>query len=158
MGGNVKFVIIGGGNTEHLKQQAWDAGIWDKCYFTGFISDEYLDKFQTIADCAVFPSLYEPFGIVALESFASRVPVVVSDTGGFPEVVQHSKTGIVTHTNNSDSLAWGILEVLKHPGYRQWLIDNAYLDLERRFNWTKIAKQTAEVYTRVVEERQKVEW
>ncbi len=158
MGGNVKFVIIGGGNTEHLKKQAWDARIWDKCYFTGFISDEYLDKFQTIADCAVFPSLYEPFGIVALESFASRVPVVVSDTGGFPEVVQHSKTGIVTHTNNSDSLAWGILEVLKHPGYRQWLIDNAYLDLERRFNWTKIAKQTAEVYTRVVEERQKVEW
>jgi glycosyltransferase involved in cell wall biosynthesis len=158
MGGNVKFVIIGGGNTGHLKQQAWDTGIWDKCYFTGFISDDYLDKFQTIADCAVFPSLYEPFGIVALESFASRVPVVVSDTGGFPEVVQHSKTGIVTHTNSSDSLAWGILEVLKHPGYRQWLIDNAYLDLERRFNWRKIAKQTEEVYTRVVEERQKVEW
>ncbi|PAX59879.1 glycosyltransferase family 4 protein [Brunnivagina elsteri] len=158
MGGNVKFVIIGGGNTEHLKKQAWDMGIWNKCYFTGFISDEYLDKFQTVADCAVFPSLYEPFGIVALESFASRVPVVVSDTGGFPEVVQHSKTGIVTHTNNSDSLAWGILEVLKHPGYRQWLIDNAYLDLERRFNWAKIAKQTEDVYTRVVEERHRVEW
>ncbi|NJL65335.1 MAG: glycosyltransferase family 4 protein [Methylacidiphilales bacterium] len=158
MGGNVKFVIIGGGNNEHLKQQAWDAGIWHKCYFTGFISDDYLDKFQTIADCAVFPSLYEPFGIVALESFASRVPVVVSDTGGFPEVVQHSKTGIVTYTNNPDSLAWGILEVLKHPGYRQWLIDNAYLDLECRFNWKKIAKQTEEVYTRVMEERHKVEW
>jgi glycosyltransferase involved in cell wall biosynthesis len=158
MGGNVKFVIIGGGNTEHLKKQAWDTGIWDKCYFTGFISDDYLDKFQTIADCAVFPSLYEPFGIVALESFASRVPVVVSDTGGFPEVVQHSKTGILTHTNNSDSLAWGILEVLKNPEYKQWLIDNAYLDLERRFNWTKIAKQTEDVYTRVVEERQQVKW
>jgi hypothetical protein len=43
--------------------------------------------FQTVADCAVFPSLYEPFGIIALESFASRVPVVVSDTGELPEVV-----------------------------------------------------------------------
>jgi glycosyltransferase involved in cell wall biosynthesis len=158
MEGNVKFVIIGGGNAEHLKRQAWDIGIWHKCYFTGFISDEYLDKFQTIADCAVFPSLYEPFGIVALESFASRVPVVVSDTGGFPEVVQHSKTGIVTYTNNPDSLAWGILEVLKHPGYRQWLIDNAYMDLERRFNWAKIAKKTEVVYTKVVEERHQVDW
>lgn len=153
MGGYVKFVIVGGGNTDHLKNQAWDLGIWDKCYFTGFLSDDYLDKFQTIADCAVFPSLYEPFGIVALESFASRVPVVVSDIGGFPEVVQHTKTGITTCVNNSDSLAWGILEVLKNPGYGQWLVDNAYEDLERRFSWPKLAKQTAVVYERVVRER-----
>ncbi|BAZ32902.1 group 1 glycosyl transferase [Cylindrospermum sp. NIES-4074] len=158
MGGAVKFVIIGGGNTDHLKRQAWDLGIWHKCYFTGFLSDAYLDRFQTIADCAVFPSLYEPFGIVALESFASRVPVVVSDTGGFPEVVQHTKTGIVTWVNNPDSLAWGILEVLKNPGYRQWLIDNAYEDLERRFSWPKLAQQTEEVYQRVVKERSQIVW
>ncbi|WP_341526089.1 glycosyltransferase family 4 protein [Nostoc sp. UHCC 0302] len=158
MGGNVKFVIVGGGNTDHLKRQAWDLGIWHKCYFTGFLSDEYLDKFQTVADCAVFPSLYEPFGIVALESFASRVPVVVSNTGGFPEVVQHNKTGIVTWVNNPDSLAWGILEVLRNPGYRQWLVDNAYNDLERRFSWPKLAKQTEKVYQRVVQERSQVVW
>ncbi|GAA6620510.1 glycosyltransferase family 4 protein [Scytonema sp. NUACC26] len=158
MGGYVKFVIIGGGNTDHLKKQAWDMGIWHKCYFTGFISDDYLDKFQTVADCAVFPSLYEPFGIVALESFASRVPVVVSDTGGFPEVVQHTKTGIVTYTNDPDSLAWGILEVLKNPGYRQWLTDNAYEDLECRFCWAKLAKQTEDVYKRVLQERSQTIW
>ncbi|QLE56424.1 glycosyltransferase family 4 protein [Nostoc sp. TCL26-01] len=158
MGGYVKFVIVGGGNTDNLKRQAGDLGIWDKCYFTGFLSDEYLDKFQTVADCAVFPSLYEPFGIVALESFASRVPVVVSDTGGFPEVVQHTKTGLVTWVNNADSLAWGILEVLKNPGYRQWLIDNAYEDLQRRFSWPKLAKQTETIYQRVVKERSQVVW
>jgi glycosyltransferase involved in cell wall biosynthesis len=158
MGGKVKFVIVGGGNTDHLKRQAWDLGIWQHCYFTGFLSDDYLDKFQTVADCAVFPSLYEPFGIVALESFASRVPVVVSDTGGFPEVVQHTKTGIVTWVNNADSLAWGILEVLKNPGYRQWLVDNAYEDLGKRFSWPKLAKHTDEVYQRVVQERSRILW
>ncbi|MCF2144877.1 glycosyltransferase family 4 protein [Desmonostoc muscorum LEGE 12446] len=158
MGGKVKFVIVGGGNTDHLKRQAWDLGIWQHCYFTGFLSDDYLDKFQTVADCAVFPSLYEPFGIVALESFASRVPVVVSDTGGFPEVVQHTKTGIVTWVNNADSLAWGILEVLRNPDYRQWLVDNAYEDLERRFSWPQLAKQTEEVYGRVVQERSQIDW
>jgi glycosyltransferase involved in cell wall biosynthesis len=158
MGGKVKFVIVGGGNTDHLKRQAWDLGIWQHCYFTGFLSDDYLDKFQTVADCAVFPSLYEPFGIVALESFASRVPVVVSDTGGFPEVVQHTKTGIVTWVNNADSLAWGILEVLKNPGYRQWLVDNAYEDLGKRFSWPKLAKHTDEVYQRVVQERSRIPW
>jgi glycosyltransferase involved in cell wall biosynthesis len=158
MGGYVKFVFIGGGNTDHLKRQAWDLGIWDKCYFTGFMSDQDLDKFQTIADCAVFPSLYEPFGIVALESFAARVPVVVSDTGGLPEVVRHTKTGIVTWTNNADSLAWGILEVLQNPGYAQWLIDNAYEDLGRRFSWPKLAKQTEAVYGRILHERSQSTW
>lgn len=158
MGGYVKFILIGGGNTDHLKRQAWDLGIWDKCYFTGFMSDEDLDKFQAVANCAVFPSLYEPFGIVALESFAARVPVVVSDTGGLPEVVKHTKTGITTRVNDADSLAWGILEVLKNPGYAQWLVDNAYADLERRFSWPKIAKQTEAVYQRVVQERSQTIW
>lgn len=158
MAGKVKFVIVGGGNTDPLKQQACNLGIWDKCYFTGFMPDADLDKFQTVANCAVFPSLYEPFGIVALESFAARVPVVVSDTGGLPEVVQHTKTGVVTRTNNPDSLAWGILEVLKNPDYCQWLVDNAYEDLERRFSWPKLAQQTEAVYQRVVEERARVTW
>ncbi|MBC7971622.1 MAG: glycosyltransferase family 4 protein [Verrucomicrobia bacterium] len=158
IGHSVKFVLIGGGNTDHLKRQAWELGIWDQCYFTGFMSDADLDRFQTVADCAVFPSLYEPFGIVALESFAARVPVVVSDTGGLPEVVRHTKTGIVTWTNNPDSLAWGILEVLRHPGYAQWLVDNAYADLKHRFDWCKLALQTEAVYGRILHERSQVVW
>lgn len=158
MSGRAKFVIIGTGNLDPLKRQAWSLGIWDHCYFTGFMSDADLDKFQTIADCAVFPSLYEPFGIVALESFAARVPVVVSDTGGLPEVVRHGKTGIVTWTNHPDSLAWGILEVLKNPEYAQWLTENAYADLDNRFRWDKLAQQTEAVYGRVLHDRAQVNW
>jgi glycosyltransferase involved in cell wall biosynthesis len=155
-GGRAKFVIIGGGNADSLKRQAWNLGIWHKCYFTGFMSDEELNQFRYIADCAVFPSRYEPFGIVVLENFAARIPVVVSNTGGLPEVVQHTKTGVVTQTGNPDSLAWGILEVLKNPGYAQWLVDNAYQDLDRRFSWAALAKQTEQVYLRAVEEHSQV--
>ena len=154
----VKIVLIGGGNTDHLKRQAWNLGIWDKCFFTGFMSDQNLDKFQTVADCAVFPSLYEPFGIVALESFAARVPVVVSDTGGLPEVVRHGKTGIVTWANNPTSLAWGILEVLTQPELARSLVENAYEDLHRRFLWDQLAQQTEAVYGRVLHERSQVTW
>ncbi|MBJ7898488.1 MAG: glycosyltransferase [Cyanobacteria bacterium RI_101] len=156
--GQAKFVIIGGGNTDRLKQLAWNLGIWEHCLFTGFMSDEDLDKFQTIADCAVFPSLYEPFGIVALESFAARVPVVVSNTGGLAEVVRHGHTGIVTYTNNPDSLAWGIVEALKNPEYAQTLVDNAYRELELRFSWAKLAEETEAVYRRVLAERSQVVW
>lgn len=158
MGGYAKLVLIGTGNTDDLKRLAWELGIWDKCYFTGFMSDEDLNKFRTIADCAVFPSLYEPFGIVALENFAVQVPVVVSDTGGLPEVVRHNKTGIVTWTNNPDSLAWGILEVLKNPSYARWLTNNAYAELAQRFNWAKLAHQTALVYDRVIQEHITTNW
>ncbi|WP_066343656.1 glycosyltransferase family 4 protein [Geminocystis sp. NIES-3708] len=156
--GKVKFVIIGGGNTNYIKDLAHHLGIWDRCYFTGFMSDEDLNQFQTVADCAVFPSLYEPFGIVALESFASRVPVVVSDTGGLPEVVRHGNTGMVTQTNNPDSLAWGILEMLRNPDYAQLLVNNAYEDLSKRFQWAKLAQQTVAVYNLVLHERQEITW
>ena len=153
-----KFVIIGGGNTTHLQQQAKSLGIFEQCYFTGFMSDADLDKFQTIADCAVFPSLYEPFGIVALESFAARVPVVVSDTGGLAEVVEHNRTGIVTKANNVDSLIWGILEVLKNPEHSQHLVKNAYQALAERFCWEDLARETVTVYERVKAERSQVKW
>jgi len=153
MQGRVKFVIIGGGNTDHLKRQAWDLGIWQKCYFTGFMSEHDLMRFRTIADCSVFPSLYEPFGIVALESFAVRVPVVVSDTGGLPEVVRHGKTGIVTQTGNPDSIAWGILEMLKNPDRAKQWSESAYQDLEARFSWNKLAQQTEAIYGRVLHEQ-----
>ena len=158
MGGNVKFVIIGGGNTNHLKQQAHHLNIWEQCYFTGFMTDEDLDKFQTIADCAVFPSLYEPFGIVALESFAARVPVVVSNTGGLPEVVQHNYTGIVTLVNDPHSLTWGILEIFNNPLHSQYLVENAYKSLAERFCWDDLARKTVTVYDKVVQERSQVKW
>lgn len=151
MGENVKFVVIGSGDTDYLKQQAWELGIYHKFYFTGFMLDDELDRFQIIADCAVFPSLYEPFGIVALESFAARVPVVVSDAGGLPEVVHHGKTGIVTWVSHSDSLAWGIQEILQNPDYADQLVSNAYKELEIRFCWAKLAEQTVAVYQEVVE-------
>lgn len=153
-----KFIIIGGGDTNYLKEQAWNLGIWNQCYFTGFMSDEDLDRFQTVADCAVFPSLYEPFGIVALESFAARVPVVVSKTGGLSEIVEHTKTGIVTNTNDANSLAWGILEVLKNPEYAKYLVDNAYKDLDKRFNWRKLAQETENVFNIVIKEKSQVIW
>ena len=158
MGGGVKFVIVGGGNTSRLKHQARSLSIWQQCYFTGFMSDADLDKFQTIADCAVFPSLYEPFGIVALESFAARVPVVVSNTGGLPEVVEHNYTGIVTYAGDANSLTWGVLQILKNPDFAQQLVENAYRSIAERFNWSDLAEQTCAVYLQVAKERSQVTW
>ena len=69
-----RCVIIGGGDTQPWQNLAHNLKIEDYCNFTGFMSEDDLNKFTTIADCAVVPSLYEPFGIVVLESFASLIP------------------------------------------------------------------------------------
>jgi glycosyltransferase involved in cell wall biosynthesis len=156
--GRVKFVIIGGGNTLPFQRYVEHMGLKPHFLFTGFLPDAELDIFQTIADCAVFPSLYEPFGIVALESFAARVPVVVSDAGGLPEVVRHGQTGIVTRCDDPAAIAQGILQVLNHPQLSAQLVENAYQDLAQRFRWDQIAAATEAVYDRILKERQYSDW
>jgi glycosyltransferase involved in cell wall biosynthesis len=146
---DAKLVIAGGGQREHLEQLARYLGIGPHVYFTGRVSDADRDRLYKIADVAVYPSLYEPFGIVALEAMARPCPVVVSDAGGLPEVVQHDITGTVTFLNNPDSLAWGITRVLKNPDFAQNMAGMAYQRVYNVFNWDRIAKQTSEVYNRV---------
>jgi glycosyltransferase involved in cell wall biosynthesis len=151
MNDQVRLVIIGTGDAYSilLHRQAWDLGIYHKVLFTGFMADVDFWKFQKVANCAVFPSLYEPFGIVALESFAAKIPLVVSDTGGLPEVVRHKVTGLVTRVNDADSLADGIIEILQNKDEVQTLVANSQLELRERFAWDKLAEQTEAVFFKV---------
>jgi len=153
------FVIAGtGGLLPTLRRRAWELGVADKVLFTGFIPDEDRDRLYRVASCAVFPSLYEPFGIVALEAMAAKVPVVVSLTGGLQEVVRHAETGITVHADNPESLAWGINHTLIRPDWAAQRAENAYRAVVSEYNWPRIAQSTAAVYDRIVTERAKMSW
>jgi len=154
-----KFVIAGTGPLlERLRRRAWELGVGHKVLLTGFIPDEDRDRLYKVADVAVFPSLYEPFGIVALEAMAARCPVVVSEVGGLREVVRHAETGITIYPNNVESLTWGILHTLEHPEWTRMRVENAYRYVREEFNWDRIASRTVEVYERVAAERALTEW
>jgi glycosyltransferase involved in cell wall biosynthesis len=155
---DAKLVICGGGYRQHLVDQANAIGMGQHVYFTGFIRDDLLLRLYKVADVACFPSLYEPFGIVALEAMAAHTPVVVSDAGGLPEVVDADVTGTVTWLNNPDSLSWGILRVLHNPELAQELADAAYERVRTVFNWDRIGGETYEVYTRVWAEYVASDW
>jgi glycogen(starch) synthase len=156
---DVKFVVAGaGGMLDSVRWRAGELGIDSRMTFTGFIADEDRDKLFVVADCAVFPSLYEPFGIVALEAFAAQTPVVVSDVGGFSEIVRNHETGIHVSPNNPDSLAWGILHTLNHPDWSRARAANAYRAATTQFSWTTIAQQTLRTYEQVVAERAATVW
>jgi glycosyltransferase involved in cell wall biosynthesis len=150
---DARFVIVGkGGFLPDLKRRANELGVTPYVNFTGFVSDEDLHKLYQVIDVAVFPSLYEPFGIVALEGMAAQVPTIVADTGGLAEIVEHTKSGITTYAGNPESLAWGILEVLKNGDYAKQLASAGRNRVVDVFNWTKIAAGTSVVYDRILKE------
>ncbi len=155
---NCKLVIAGGGYRQHLMDQARALGVWEQVFFTGFMPDESLLRLYRVADVACFPSLYEPFGIVALEAMAAHCPVVVSDAGGLKEVVEHGVTGLQTWLNNPDSLSWGLLHMILNPQQAHEMAGNAFNRVESTFNWALIAAQTAEVYNRVWQEYRHSDW
>ena len=110
---DAKFVIVGSGYMkDQLSTIVRSMGLEHKVLFQGFMDEENLLKLQKSADVCVVPSMFEPFGIVALEAMAAKSPVVVSDTGGLSEIVDHDITGVKVYPNNADSLAWGITKVL----------------------------------------------
>ena len=156
---DVKFVVAGGGGYGHdLRAKAIALGVDDNIIFTGRISDEVRDALFKVADCAVFPSLYEPFGIVALEAMAAGTPVVVSEVGGLQEVVDLHQTGIKVHPNDPGSLAWGILHTLKNPQWSRQRAANADRMVRHQYNWARIADMTLQTYKRVVDEAKAGDW
>jgi glycosyltransferase involved in cell wall biosynthesis len=149
---DAKFVVVGkGGFLPDLKRRAAALRLGSKILFTGYVDDDTLLRIYRTADVAVAPSLYEPFGIVALEGMAAKVPTVVADTGGLGEIIDHTRTGVTTYAGDPDSLAWGILQVLRHPREAGQMAENAYQKVLDVFNWQVIADQTLSTYDRVLE-------
>ncbi len=156
---DAKFVIVGSGYMqEQLSNIVRSMGLEHKVLFTGFVDEENLLKLQKVADVSVVPSLFEPFGIVALEAMAAKCPVVVSDTGGLSEIVDHDVTGVKVYPNNTDSLAWGITKILQDDNYGRYLRENAYKKILEKYDWDKIAQQTRRMYEAVLGEYSKSFW
>ncbi|HEU4327041.1 MAG TPA: glycosyltransferase family 4 protein [Roseiflexaceae bacterium] len=154
-----RLLIAGTGNyLDALKASAWALGLTRDVIFTGFIPDEDRDRLYHIADVAVFPSLYEPFGIVALEAMAARCPVVVAETGGLKEVVRLHETGLTVHPNDPQSLAWGILHTLRHPEWSRARTENGYREAAEVYCWEHVASATHAVYRRTQGEWQQSSW
>lgn len=156
---DAKFVVVGNGYMkEPLSNLVKSMGLAHKVMFTGFVDDETLKNLQRCADVSVVPSLFEPFGIVALEAMAAKSPIVVSDTGGLSEIVEHDVNGVKVYPENPDSLAWGIAKVLLDKKYANWIRNNAYKKVLGKYDWDKISQQTRDVYQAVLKEYSKSFW
>lgn len=155
----VRFLVAGRGPLlDELRRMAQELGVGDRFDFLGYVSDAERDRLYQVADVAVFPSLYEPFGIVVLEAMTAGVPVVVANTGGLAELVGSEAVGLLHTPGDPDSLAQAVLHTLHHPEEAAARARNALHMLDEVYRWPRIAERTRAVYERVVWERQQVAW
>ncbi|MDN4093164.1 DUF1957 domain-containing protein [Brevibacillus agri] len=145
--GHATLLIAGKGPMQgQWQRRAEEMGIADRVKFLGFVDDARRDQLFLLADLAVFPSLYEPFGIVALEAMALGVPVLVADTGGLREIVRHGENGATMYAGNPDSLTDQLRWLLQDPEKRRQMAQTAQNDVLHHYNWTALATQTIEEY------------
>ena len=147
--GDVRYLVAGSGTHEaELRGQADELGLHEHGTFLGWIGDDVLHSLYRIADLCVVPSIYEPFGLVALEAMASGCPCIVADTGGLREVVPNEDVGLRFRSRDPDSLAQMVERVLTDDGLRNRLVAEASEHV-LRFDWTEIAERTAAIYSRL---------
>jgi glycosyltransferase involved in cell wall biosynthesis len=145
-----RFIAVGSGPALDEARTRASGHRWSKrVLFTGFVSDEVRNRLYQVADVAVFPSIYEPFGIVALEAMALGVPVVSSNAGGLAEVVDPS-TAVIVKAGSAESLASGLVEALTHPDESRARAERAKVKATTQFTWRAIADETAGLYRRLL--------
>jgi glycogen(starch) synthase len=145
--GNVRFLVAGSGtHEEQLREQATRLGLDEHGTFLGWIGDDVLHSLYRIADLCVVPSLYEPFGLVALEAMASGCPCIVADTGGLREIVpSDGRVGLRFNGGDAEHLAVMIERLLTDDVLRDRLVAEASEHV-LSFDWADVARQTVALY------------
>jgi len=145
--GNVRFLVAGSGTHEaELKAQAERLGLAGHGTFLGWIGDDVLHSLYRIADLCVVPSIYEPFGLVALEAMASGCPCIVADTGGLREVVPlGERVGLRFNGGDAEHLGVMIERLLVDDDLRDRMVTEASEHV-LSFDWDDIALRTREIY------------
>lgn len=151
-----KLVIVGFGDLqEYLMNLVKATKMSDFVKFRfEFIPEEERILHYAACDVAVFPSFYEPFGIVALEAMAMERPVVVGAAGisGMREIVVccgDEQCGYHIDPNNPSDIAWGINSALENADKKKWLGKNGRKRVLNEFTWDKIAAKTLGLYEQI---------
>jgi len=148
--GRVKLVIAGkkGWMFETIFEKVEELGLGDDVIFTDYIKEE--EKAPLISGARMFiaPSFWEGFGLHVLEAMACGTPVVVSDVGSLPEIVE--KSGIIVDPYDSSSIAKGILKVLNldEKGYNSLI--NQEIKQAEKFSWDKTARETFDLLVKAI--------
>ncbi len=144
---DLKLVIAGDGfERPDLVRLTEELGLAQDVVFLGWVPNAALPPYYRAAAVSVIPSLEEGFGIPAAEAMGCEVPVVATDAGGLPEVVEDKVTGLVVPRGNSKALAGAIGSLLADPELRRRMGRAGRERALRLFDWDRTAEQLEELY------------
>ncbi|HEX6499199.1 MAG TPA: glycosyltransferase family 4 protein [Micromonosporaceae bacterium] len=142
----LRVVVAGDGPyRDELHQQTQRLGVADRVEFAGFLGDD-LPAVLAATDTMVVPSIYEPFGMVALEAAAAGAPLAVAATGGLAEIVEPGVTGVTFPAKNPQALAGAVGTLLADEVFARRVAREARGMVATRYGWSTIADQTAYAY------------
>ena len=146
---NAKFIIVGSGYMkEQLLNIVRSMGLEHKVLFEGFVDEQSLLKLQKCADVSVVPSLFEPFGIVALEGMAAGRPVLATPVGGLPEFLPEPPNRMIA----PDTTAWAMaLDEWLHMAESGNLRADGNADNAAHHGRPSVANQYLQIYDRVIQ-------
>jgi glycogen(starch) synthase len=143
----LKVVIAGDGPFRgELQQEAGRLGLQDSVSFPGFLTTSELPAMLAATNATVVPSLYEPFGMVALEAAAAGAPLAVAATGGLAEIVEPGVTGVTFPHSDPEALAEAVDTLLADQRFARRVARRARNMVTERYGWTSIAARTADSY------------
>ncbi len=149
----LRLLVAGRGTQEQaLRAEARRLRLGRSVQFVGWLDEPELAAVAAAADVAVMPSLYEPFGLVALEDAAAGTPVVATDRGGLAEVVGGLETGLTVPPEDPGALALAIDRLLSDDILARRIGREARRTVARDFSWDSVAERTARTYVRAVRE------
>ena len=147
----VRAVVAGrGGHADELQRQVRARRLGSVVDFVGWLPEPELHGLVAAADALVVPSLYEPFGMVALEGAALGAPLVVARTGGLAEFVDDGATGRVFEPGDVESLADAVTEAIRDQEGSRHMAEAAHRKAQESYGWSLIAEQTDEAYARAL--------
>jgi len=141
---NVKLLVVGRDNPRRYQELASKLGVLDKIIFTGFVPE--IVDYYVASDIFVFPTLYEPFGLVISEALASAIPVITSKLAGAAEIMKNEYDGfLLDDPTNSEDIAEKVNLLVEDENLREQMGKNARKTAEK-YSWDEIAKRTLKVY------------
>ena len=143
-------LLVVGKYGDKMQSFAYELNVEKAIDFLGYVSDYQRDCLYQIVDAMMIPSLYEPFGIVALEAMAFGCNVIASHIGGLGEVVKHMENGLTARPNDPQSIAHAVNQLFAEPAAAQQRRTQALDEIHTLYHWDRIAGQTAQVYQSVI--------
>lgn len=143
----LRLVVAGeGSQREALVDQARRRRIATKVTFTGWLTEELLHEVMATADAVIVPSIYEPFGLVALEAAALNAPLVVARTGGLAEFAADDSTAVTFSPGVVADLVGAVRRILDDPQGAATRARRARQRLREHHAWPVLAEATVSVY------------